>query len=956
MAATLESLLHRVQRLQRRDAMLRAAAVGAASLGSAVLLAVLIDATFALPLIGLVLVNVLLIGVLVVGIALLARAWRATQYEPRRLARLLERRLNIEDSRFINAVDFDAQQTNLEGSAADVSAELRRLAVKHGESAADTVAAGTTVDATPTKRALTVLMGVMVVLLMVGVIAPRLYTMGLPRLLNPAGDHPPFTLLNFDIATSPDPLHHGYDAVIEANITGPTQPTRAAVHFLPQSKGASAERVAMLRAGDGRFTLPLEAATQSRRFYIETADGRSGVHDLHVLPTPTFKAVTVDYAYPDYTGWPAASRSLSEQGIRAVRGTEIKLTVRSNLPLDHGRWKVDDGEALKLAPDADDPTVARGSFTLSRSGSFELSLIAADGHESLQTLSGPVEAVADDEPFVQIIDPDLRLIAPPGWSVPIRALATDDVGISRMVLHQSLNRGEAQETPLAVDRRRNGQAAEGSQTISLASMEAEAGDTLRGFVTAYDAQPDRPNAADSETFTIRIVTDEEYRELARQQYRAEQIAAEIQQLRDQQEALTEQRDALVEELEQLQERLGDDGATDAEREEMAALQQQIEAYADRLDELADAMRERAEQYDLYTFEAPYREMLEQMAEQMEAEAAAAREASGSLGEGSPEAVDAAIAALRDQQEQAGQRQEQLERTERQLRQLAAAQRLQAAVQQIVAITEQQRDLSDRLSPYAETGQLEADELSRAAGLGNEQHTLREELGRVLEDLEAAAADAEPLLPTMANSGTAIADQIRELQVEQDQQAAGRFALEGAGNWASTHADAAATNLESLLSQCEAMGSGESLGEIDNPLSLSESQMAQCMSEMASANQAPGQGQSAGSGQGTAGSGGTAAGGEGQVGPGSQLDGFTAASPNPNAGASAAASPFDGEADGFGTAGQGSGRAEDRPGSAETINIADPDRRRSAPPHAAGVPLQFRDMTQQYFRRLADDSR
>lgn len=958
MRQTLHNLLHAVQRLDRRQRMLRTAAAGAAAFVGALLVAVVADAVLALPMTGLLILDALLLAVLVAVVVSLVRTWRQTKFEPRRIARLIEQRLEVQDSRFINAVALETSSSPAD-EPGRVSAELRELAVEAGEMSARDVAAAGTVDRRARRRALGGLATVAAVLLLSAMAAPRLYTMVVPRLLSPGADYPPFTLLDFDIATSPDRVHHGERATIDAAIEGPGRPGKATLVFTDTNPP---RRVPMLRTAEGRFTLPIEQASESRRFYVETEGGRSYQHLLEVLPTPTFKNVSVTYDYPDYTGRPDERRLLDDRGVRAMQGSRVRIEVASNRPLDHARWRLDDGRTIEMSPDADDPTTAAGSFVLEESGSYRLSLVAADGHESADAMEGPIEAIEDAAPSVRLIDPDLRLIAPPGWSLPVRATARDDVSVERMVLNHTRNDEATERADLEPEARSAG-AAEATRTLDFAELGAEVGDTIKGFVSAYDNHPRRPRSGDSEPFTVRVVSDEEYREAARQQYRAEQIAEETQRLRERMEELQEQREQLAEELEQFKQEIADqpDGPTEAQQQRLEQTKQKMEDYADQLDELAESMQQRAEQYDLYTFEEPYQQMLEQMADEMQQQADAARDRAQPLPGGQTPDIDAAIDTLREQQEQGEQQAEQVELTEKQIRQLIAAQALQAEAQRLIALADEQRDLADRLKPYAETERVAAAERSRAADLGEQQHELREELAALVGRLEKAADEAEHLLPTMAGSGREMAEQVRQMEIEQDQHDAAEGALAGLGTDAWTPADAAARKLESLKNQCEGMCSGNSLAEVDNPLSLSESQMGQCMSEIASANPSAGMGQGAGSAAGTSGVGGTAAGGEGQTGPGAAMDGFMPASPQAAVAAasdspSTQPSPFDVDSDGFGLAGESAARAQERPGRAEVLDVDAPQTDRTAPPHAAGVPLQFKQMTQQYFRRLAEDSR
>ena len=118
------------------------------------------------------------------------------------------------------------------------------------------------------------------------------------------------------------------------------------------------------------------------------------------------------YEYPAYTGWPAVERPLDDAGVEAIAGTRVTVSLDSNLPLSMGFVKLTpdterpsgdaDEATVNLAPAADRPTRVAGTFTLTHSGVYTLSLRAADGTMSDTTPTGPVKAIPDGPPRVTL--------------------------------------------------------------------------------------------------------------------------------------------------------------------------------------------------------------------------------------------------------------------------------------------------------------------------------------------------------------------------------------------------------------------------------------------------------------------------------------------------------------------------------------------------------------------------
>ncbi len=112
-------------------------------------------------------------------------------------------------------------------------------------------------------------------------------------------------------------------------------------------------------------------------------------------------------------------------------GTEITLTVGSNIPLRSGRLELShikrgeeqplETSEVHLAPTTDEVTAVSAKFLVAFSGRFRLSLTGANGAESLESLEGTLTAVPDRAPRVAIVQPGApHLVVVENWKVPGR--------------------------------------------------------------------------------------------------------------------------------------------------------------------------------------------------------------------------------------------------------------------------------------------------------------------------------------------------------------------------------------------------------------------------------------------------------------------------------------------------------------------------------------------------------
>jgi hypothetical protein len=999
-AVHLYGLLRGVNRWQMfqigtRITLLLAAIVLAAALG-----AILLDAVLALPAGLRLTIDVAVVLALLVGGGALIRELLRQRFDPRRAARQVECRLNVPNSLLINAVEF------ANSPAANDSPALRDRVVRMAEERARDLSAADVLPLRPVWRALGLAAAAAGLLGLAWLTAPRMFAMVLPRYLDPSGDHPPFTLTTFDVAITPEPVYHGRPATITALLGGPEQVERADVAFLAEpAQGELAalpeQRTPMFRTDEQKFVLELEAADQSRRFYIDTPSGRSPTLRFDVVEVPFFEGVTVRYEYPAYTGWPPQEQSLDARGMRALAGTEAIITARSNLPLASGRLSVSmagqrgqvenlpHGSAAAapgafsdygLTPLAGDPRAVQGRIRLDQSGHYSLSLSATSGGESLEPLAGPITVVADKPPRVAIVEPQPHVIVVENWDVPVIIEAADDVGVAGLRLSRSVNGWGPATIDLAFEPSRAG-AVRAEAGFDLAALGARAGDVIEYYATAADNHANPAQFTDSATHVIQVISEKDYVQFARQQYQMDDLAAEFEAIQEQLDALQQQREAALKQLEEVQKQLEQNPGDPELQQQLKDAEEQLQKLAQQSEALAKKLEERAKQMQLYEVEQPYTEGLKQLAEQMRQQSQAAQataealqqlQKNGATPENQKQLADAAD---KLRQQQAGlddESRQQREATQQDLELYQMADRMLSQSERLKSIIQQQRELATRLGEFQNQSSLSPQEQQRADQLAKQQEGLEQELQEVAKELEAAAEAAEERLPKMSESARKIAEAIREQQIPEDQQQAASQARQGSGRAAHERADSAAHKLEALAGQCPNCqgAAGEMAGELDGPLSLSMDSLQRSLEQMSQGRSLPGlprpgsgkgNGQSRGEGgSGMAGQSGQPQGGEGSNSrwrPGQTFPGSQSRTPilGPRMMVEEQQRPQPGGRLGGNERGTFvSGSSGGERGDAESLT---PEAREFGATSAGslrGVPVPYRKDAEAYFRRLAED--
>ncbi len=599
------------------------------------LLVVIFDAGFGLGCYGLLVVDGVLVWVMgVVAWPMVLRVFRG-RLGARGVAVAIESRLEVKDNQLVNALDIGRQ------TADGASESLRNEVIARGEALAEGLRGVGVIDREARGLAVRRAGVAVVVLVVFYLVLPGVFDAVVPRLLVPLGEYPAFTLLSFDVRVEPGRVYYGEGAAVGVGITGPAWlggpggPGRAEIVFLDD--GERSVPLAMLRVsgasggetdgvsaqGEGvEFAFRIDRVEGARRFYIQTTQGRSGVHTLEVDRSPLIEGAWIRYRYPAYTGWADWEGALTAGGIKALVGTEVTLKVESNVRVGGGELVVvPEGPSggtgrrvVSVVPDAVDAHVGVAGFTMDATGGFELSVVGEDGRAGVETLSGGLRALPDRVPRIDIVRPMREVVVPEGWGVEVEVVAGDDIGVGAVTMHHGLNDRPSVAARLEVTHGDGGKTVGyGGHGFDLSAMGAGAGDVVRYYAGVVDNHPGEAQRAETAVHEIRVVTMRRYLDLARQRYRAEDYVQEAGVYQRRLDGLEGQRGEMLEQLEALKTRLDGGGPmSDELRGEMAALELALNEYGERALELKRDLIERSGRVELYGFEGEYKRGLKRI--------------------------------------------------------------------------------------------------------------------------------------------------------------------------------------------------------------------------------------------------------------------------------------------------------------------------------------------------------
>ncbi len=191
------------------------------------------------------------------------------------------------------------------------------------------------------------------------------------------------------------------------------------------------------RSGSSFLYLLVEVQS-SMRYYVEARDVRSRTYTLTVLNTPRVDKIDLTYRFPAYTGMPAQNVE-GEGDVSALKGTRVELNIHTSQQVESARLLFDDQSTLPLTKS--DDMGFNGAFTLQHSGSYVVQLADAGGKPYAGSPEYEIEAIADAPPKVTITRPMRDVRATSVEEVFSEIKAEDDIGVSKVELHYSVNGG-----------------------------------------------------------------------------------------------------------------------------------------------------------------------------------------------------------------------------------------------------------------------------------------------------------------------------------------------------------------------------------------------------------------------------------------------------------------------------------------------------------------------------------
>jgi hypothetical protein len=349
---------------------------------------------------------------------------------------------------------------------------------------------------------------------------------------------------------------------IRAKAEGAELPVLCTVYYRTDSgtRGQSnMRRVGRVIDGYQSFVLdgpPLSGLSESFVLDVRGLDDRLDDYRVEAVPPPALTDMTVSVRYPNYLRSEGSSEvdwsSTYQSGLRLREGSDVTLTAKSSVPMGESDLlvKTDTGELTEVPLRYSDDRMSVSMTLGDIRSATTISIVPsdADGISAQAPYRYFLGVVLDEPPELEMRLKGIGTAVTPIARIPIEAMATDDYGVSDLVIsvtpsgENSEVAGDARSASFTPPLSRQGRA---ETELDLRDLVAEGrlpAIAPGGAISVLGEASDRydlgdPHLTRSEVYRLQIVSPEELlalmerRELALRS-RLEQTIDETRNLRD----------------------------------------------------------------------------------------------------------------------------------------------------------------------------------------------------------------------------------------------------------------------------------------------------------------------------------------------------------------------------------------------------------------------------------------
>lgn len=601
----------------------------------------------------------------------------------------------------------------------------------------------------------------------------------LARICQPDKDIPPYSRLQFVIIPEQPSVIYGQDIEVKVNIDGDT--LKKQVFFITRNNNGKTIASPCFHEGGNTFIQRLEKVTSPVQFCFQTGRARSRWHEIKLKLQPLFASVKITVVPPRYTGMTPENSLIGPEGVTALKGSNVELTVTSNRPLAGGELELqprNGSDAVRIKGERKGGDTFAFNWDVVQSAKAKVRITDVQGINCNTPFEFILNQRLDQEPEVAITEPQNFMLATPSASIDLAVSASDDLGLKRIDLIKTINSCKDRIDAIGPDS--SNTSFSSRQQLNLGDLGVAPGQILEFSAEAFDTNPSLTGYAISEPVKIEIISEEKYAQMLRDRTTIEEFALRYKIMFDKISALRrtvgEARQAFDKEI------------SGAEKNEL------LEKLKDANSQAIAVFKHFVGDFPIYAIEKKHQEVFQKIIARLEkTNAIITGLAVNQMNEDIRNKLDQVISIMEESRKQC-------EEIKSQVYELESFAAIAASAMQFKKIAGRQLRLAQKLKVFAADSSVER--LTRLPGLAKQQQAIRKELEKAVKTLKENAKVLSMDYFPLRDSAYKFLEEIEERKIPELMQQAENFAANNNGFKSHENAIMAFDRLNELLKNNE----------------------------------------------------------------------------------------------------------------------------------------------------------
>lgn len=224
---------------------------------------------------------------------------------------------------------------------------------------------------------------------------------------------------------------------------------------------------------------------ESFRYAFVAGARRSGERTVTVIHRPVINSIGARVIPPGYTGLPAREIPGLAGRIYVPIGAGFELKGATSKEISRGELKFSGGRTIPIEPV---PGGFEVSFAALTDDTFLVEVVDTTGLMSERPIRHPIAVVEDQRPGIEVLAPEDGAILPLSMEIDLVYRASDDYGVSTLVLYAMRGGKDERFMPVELSLPRGGslREIEGSELWELSGMRLFPGDEILYYLEVSD--------------------------------------------------------------------------------------------------------------------------------------------------------------------------------------------------------------------------------------------------------------------------------------------------------------------------------------------------------------------------------------------------------------------------------------------------------------------------------------